>query len=63
MGRVGLKTAFLNPFTHARAARMVAEGALDLDALITRRVSLAEAVDAIANPPLPGEVKVLAMPG
>lgn len=60
---VSLRPAFLNPFTHARAAQMVAGGALDLDALISRRVGLAEAVDAIANPPRPGEVKVVALPG
>jgi 2-desacetyl-2-hydroxyethyl bacteriochlorophyllide A dehydrogenase len=60
---VQVRSAFLNPFTHARAAQMVADGVLDLDALVSRRVSLADAVEAIANPPRPGEVKVLAMPG
>ncbi len=54
--------AFINPFTHARAAAMVAAGALALDPLITRRIALAEVAAMVAQPPAPGEVKVLIRP-
>lgn len=55
--------SFLNPFTHERAARLVASGAIEIDRLISRKVSLEEAAQVIANPPMPGEVKVLVVPG
>ncbi|MER8867526.1 zinc-dependent alcohol dehydrogenase family protein [Mesorhizobium sp. M0751] len=55
--------SFLNPFTHRRAADLIASGAIEVDRLISRQVSLDEAVAIIANPPAPGEVKVLVMPG
>ena len=51
--------SFINPFVTERAAELVASGALELDKLITRRIGLEEAVDVIAHPPAPGEVKVL----
>ncbi|MER9681173.1 zinc-dependent alcohol dehydrogenase family protein [Mesorhizobium sp. M0184] len=54
--------SFLNPFTHRRAADLIASGAIEVDRLISRQVSLDEAVAIIANPPAPGEVKVLAVP-
>lgn len=54
--------SFLNPFTHDRAARMVAEGAIDVAPLITRRISLAEAADAIATPAPGGEVRAIIVP-
>ncbi len=41
--------SFLNPFTHARASQMIADGVIDVSALITRRISLQEAPDVIAN--------------
>ena len=55
--------SFLNPFTHGRAAQLIASGAIEIDRLISRQVSLEEASDVIANPPAPGEVKVLVVPG
>ncbi|TIU58764.1 MAG: iron-containing alcohol dehydrogenase [Mesorhizobium sp.] len=55
--------SFLNPFTHGRAAQLIASGAIEIDRLISRQVSLEEAPDVIANPPAPGEVKVLVVPG
>jgi 2-desacetyl-2-hydroxyethyl bacteriochlorophyllide A dehydrogenase len=51
--------SYLNPHTHGRAVDLVASGRLALDPLISRRVDLAAAVDAIVADPLPGEVKVL----
>ncbi|MFA6034155.1 MAG: zinc-dependent alcohol dehydrogenase family protein [Myxococcota bacterium] len=55
--------SFLNPFTHRRAADLIASGAIEIDRLISRRVPLEEAAAVIANPPAPGEVKVLVVPG
>jgi L-iditol 2-dehydrogenase len=45
-----------------RAADLVASGVLQLDKLITRKVSLKEAADMITRSQVPGEVKVLAVP-
>ncbi|TGR16943.1 iditol 2-dehydrogenase, partial [Mesorhizobium sp. M1C.F.Ca.ET.196.01.1.1] len=46
-----------------RAAELIASGAIEIDRLISRQVSLEEAPGVIANPPAPGEVKVLVVPG
>lgn len=54
--------SFLNPFTHRRAAELIAKGALEIDKLISRQVTLDEAAAVIASPPAPGEVKVLVVP-
>jgi 2-desacetyl-2-hydroxyethyl bacteriochlorophyllide A dehydrogenase len=54
--------SFLNPFTHRRAAELIASGAIEIDRLISRQVTLEEAPAVIANPPAPGEVKVLVVP-
>ncbi|MER8435567.1 zinc-dependent alcohol dehydrogenase family protein [Mesorhizobium sp. M1312] len=54
--------SFLNPFTHRRAADLIASGAIEIDKLISRQVTLEEAAAVIANPPAPGEVKVLVVP-
>lgn len=59
---IDVLSAFLNPFTQGRAARMIAEGRLNLDALISRVIPLAEASAAIAAPARPGEVKVIVRP-
>ncbi|MDX8478444.1 zinc-dependent alcohol dehydrogenase family protein [Mesorhizobium sp. VK24D] len=55
--------SFLNPFTHGRAAQLIASGAIEIDRLISRQVSLEEAPQVISNPAAPGEVKVLVVPG
>ncbi|ASY56670.1 zinc-dependent alcohol dehydrogenase family protein [Sinorhizobium sp. CCBAU 05631] len=57
-----LQGSFINPFVHRRAADLVATGAIDVDRLISRRVTLDEAPVIIANKALPGEVKVLVIP-
>ena len=59
---VSILTSFLNPFTQRRAAEMVAAGSIKIDPLISRCVSLADAPAIIANPPAPGEIKVLIIP-
>lgn len=54
--------SFINPFTHRRAAELVASGALKLDELISREVRLEEVPAIIARPAGPGEVKILFVP-
>lgn len=53
--------SFINPFTHRRAADLVAAGALALDPLITRRMGLDEVPEVIRHPAAPGEVKAMAV--
>ena len=54
--------SFLNPFTHERAAEMVATGAIDVATLISRTIPLEEAADAIANTAPPGEIRAIVVP-
>lgn len=60
---VKLVTSFLNPFTHRRAADLIASGRIEVEKLISRKVSLEEAPEVLRQPPQPGEVKVLVVPG
>lgn len=60
---IRIESAFLNPNTHGRAARLVADRVLDLDSLITRIIPLEEMPEALRTPPAQGEVKTIAMPG
>ncbi len=55
--------SFLNPFTQSRAAAMIATGQIAIAPLISRTIPLLEAPHATANPPLPGEIKVIVVPG
>ena len=59
---IQLLHSFINPFTQGRAAAMLAAGRIDIQPLISRIIPLSEAPQAIANPALPGEVKVLVVP-
>lgn len=52
----------LNPFTHARAAELVASGVLRLEPLITRVVGLEDLPTTLQTPPAAGEVKVMMAP-
>lgn len=52
----------LNPFTHERAARLVASGTLQLEPLITRVIDLAELPEFLRRSPERGEVKTIAVP-
>ncbi|WP_026623143.1 L-iditol 2-dehydrogenase [Ensifer sp. WSM1721] len=54
--------SFINPFVHRRAADLVASGAVEIDKLISRRISLDDAPDIISRPAAAGEVKVLVIP-
>ena len=60
---IRLLHSFINPFTQSRAAAMLMTGQIDLAPLISRVIPLSEAPQAIASPALPGEVKVLVVPG
>jgi threonine dehydrogenase-like Zn-dependent dehydrogenase len=60
---VKILTSFVNPFTHDRAAALIASGTIKVDRLVSRRIGFNDLADAIANPPRPGEVRVLVMPG
>lgn len=51
--------SFINIPTQQRAARLIASGAIELDALITRKVGLDAIVDIIKAPAAPGEVKAM----
>lgn len=54
--------SFLNPFTHGRAAQMVADGTISLAPLISRQISIDDAADAIASSPPRGEVRAIVVP-
>lgn len=54
--------SFLNPFTHARAAQMVANGTIKVAPFISRTISLEDAAQAIASPPPKGEVRAIVVP-
>jgi 2-desacetyl-2-hydroxyethyl bacteriochlorophyllide A dehydrogenase len=58
-----LESAWLNPFTHGRAAKLIAEGALELDKLVTRTIPLADVPAVIGSAPAFGEIKIVAVPG
>lgn len=55
--------SFLNPFTHDRAAALIAEGAIAVLPLITREITLDAAAGVIAAPPPAGEVRAIVRPG
>ena len=60
---IQLHFSFLNPFTHDLAAKMIADGVIDVAPLITRKITLHEAADAIAAPAPNGEVRAIVVPG
>ena len=60
---VSLISSFINPFTHRRAADLIVSGAIKVEPLISRRIGLREAVEAISNPARPGEIRALVLPG
>ena len=59
---IQLHFAFINPFTHTRAAHLIASGRIAVEPLISRTIPLSEAAEAISGPARPGEVKVLVIP-
>ncbi len=52
----------LNPLTQERAVAIVREGSLDLDALISRRLTLDEVGDVLASQPGAGDIKYVVEP-
>ena len=54
--------SFLNPFTHERAAKMIADGTVNVSPLVSRVISLEEAALAISSPPPKGEVRAIVVP-
>ncbi len=60
---IQLRFAFLNPFTQARAADLIASGRIAVDPLVSRTIPLEAAAEAIAHSARPGEVRVLIDPG
>lgn len=54
--------SFLNPFTHERAAQMIANASIDVAPLITRTISLEEVAGVIASDAPAGEVRAIAIP-
>jgi L-iditol 2-dehydrogenase len=59
---IQLHFSYINPFTQARAAALIAGGRVRVEPLISREIPLGEAAAAIASPARPGEVKVLVIP-
>lgn len=59
---VALVTSFLNPFTHRRAAELIASGMIVVEPLISRAIGLEEAAEAISNPAIAGEIRTLVVP-
>jgi L-iditol 2-dehydrogenase len=54
--------SFINPFTHSRAAELIGSGTIRVEPLISRRIGLGEAAEAITAPARPGEIRALVMP-
>ncbi|WP_183732743.1 MULTISPECIES: zinc-dependent alcohol dehydrogenase family protein [unclassified Rhizobium] len=59
---VNLVSSFLNPFTHQRAVDLIASGAIKVGPLISRRITLEQTPEAIANPAFGGEIRTLVIP-
>ncbi|KMW59359.1 Alcohol dehydrogenase [Candidatus Rhodobacter oscarellae] len=59
---VQMHFSFLNPFTHARAAAMIANGSIIVAPLVSRSIPLDQAAAAIASPPPKGEVRAIVVP-
>lgn len=59
---VSLIGSFINPFTHRRAADLIASGAIKVEPLISRRITLEQALETITNPAPNGEIRALVIP-
>jgi 2-desacetyl-2-hydroxyethyl bacteriochlorophyllide A dehydrogenase len=60
---VRIVTSFLNPFTHKRAAELIASGHILVEPLITATIPLSQAVDAISQPAGNGDIRTIVVPG
>lgn len=54
--------SFLNPFTHERASRMIADGVVNVAPLVTRTISIGDIAQVIAADAPDGEVRAIAVP-
>ena len=59
---IQMSYSFLNPFTHERAAQMIASGVVKIEPLITRTISLEEVPAVVANNAPAGEVRAIVVP-
>ena len=59
---VRILTSFINPFTHRRAAGLIASGTIAVEPLISRAIGLDEAIGVISNPAPGGEIRALVLP-
>ncbi|MBB3590123.1 L-iditol 2-dehydrogenase [Rhizobium sp. BK529] len=59
---VSLIGSFINPFTHQRATDLIASGAIKVEPLISRRITLEQAPEVITNPAPNGEIRALVIP-
>jgi L-iditol 2-dehydrogenase len=59
---IRIQGSFVNPFTQARAADLIATGAISVEPLITRRVGLEDAAAIISSPPPSGEIRAIVVP-
>lgn len=59
---VQVLSSFINPFTQARAAAMIAGGTIKVTPLISRTLPLSEAAAAIAAPARRGEIRAIVLP-
>ncbi|CDM58522.1 MULTISPECIES: zinc-dependent alcohol dehydrogenase family protein [Rhizobium] len=60
---IKLVNSFLNPFTHRRAADLIASGTIKVAPLVSRRIGFNDAVEAISSPARRGEIRALVVPG
>jgi threonine dehydrogenase-like Zn-dependent dehydrogenase len=59
---VRILTSLINPFTHRRAAELIASGTIAVEPLISRTIGLDEAIDVISHPAPNGEIRALVLP-
>lgn len=59
---VRIVTSFLNPFTHGRAAELIASGTIVVEPLISRTIGFDDAIHAISGPGASGEIRTLVLP-
>jgi L-iditol 2-dehydrogenase len=59
---IRLVGSFINPFTHRRAVDLIATGAIRVERLVTRRIRLDEAAQAIAASSPKGEIRAIVVP-
>ena len=60
---VRIVTSFLNPFTHRRAAALIASGHILVEPLITATIPLSQAIEAISQPAGNGDIRTIVVPG